>query len=443
MRLKSNLAFFGALSLFFTFTNLIPLSLSFGLLVLLLPLVLFYQKSYPRTLLSAGLLYLYFFTWTIVYSPLAFFDPSFYRRDGNFFITILPMFLFGMLCLKIDLEMLMKRFLLIVTFINIVAFLINRLVPSFAGEALFERNYYFFFFLTHNAAGGFLSILASISIAFWIKEKKKLYLFCLVTNLITLYATHSRGSFLALFAACIIYFVLKERFIKTIVWLSVLFTVLILSVGYYYWNEMGKPSQFLVESEVNQEASMALNMERSWTLIDRGVFLWPRALDLFLRSPILGTGYGSYNDGPYNLIGIDHLFMINMPEEYIYSDGHTHHSYLHILAETGIVGLIITIWMLILIRRLFLTLSSKILKDAFMLMYWTVVWSSMTEHRLFTPAQMLPFFIFLGLLIGNLRADLPWKNATILKPINDRLHFNLLKKTISVNLPLLKIRKRL
>jgi O-antigen ligase len=439
---KKVILFMGFFSLLFTFTNIIPLSLTFCFLVFLLPLLFLQQQSYPHLLIVTLGLYLYFFFWTLLYSPEAFLQYPFYRRDGNFFVSLMPMVIFGLLCLKVNVENVLKTFLTSVTAINFIVFLGHRLNPSFAGQFSEERSYYFFFFLTHNAAGGFLSILAAISIAFWMKKKNFLYFSCILINIITLYYTHSRGSLLALLAALIVYIKFKEKYTKLFVGMSVIFTMITLVIGYHYWNEMGRQESFMEKYESGTDELVDLDFERSWTVLDRVVFLWPRAIDLFLKSPIVGTGFGSFNDVPYNLKGVEYLVMMNFPEEYIYSDAHTHHSYLHILSETGVVGLFLVILMLVLMRNLFLNLNSKLLKDVFMLMFWVVVWSSMTEHRIFTPAQMLPFFLLVGFLVGNLRAHTSNDQVVILKPMKQQLYFSLPKKAFKVNLPTFKIKVR-
>ncbi len=345
--------------------------------------------------------------------------------------------------MKMNLESILKTFLITVTAINTITFLVHKVHPTFAGEVSGDRNYYFFYFYSHNGAGGFLANLLAISVAFWLKERSFGYLFCTILNTVTLFSTHSRGSILAFMGALVVYLAFKERFTKLIIWFSIIISVIVFSVGYYYWIDIGKPSQFIGEKQLAEESSIEVDFERSWTFIDRGLFLWPRAFDLFLKSPIFGTGFGSYNDGPYDLKGIEHVAMMNFPEEFVFSDSHAHHSYIHILAETGLVGLFLTILMLIYMRRLFLNLDSKLLKDCFMMMFWISVWSSMTEHRLFTPSQMLPFTILTGLLIGSLRADKSCNNAEILRPYKYSLHFSLPKNVFRVNLPLFKIRKRL
>ena len=444
IRLSRSFFYFSALiSLIFTFTNFIPLSLFFSFLVIFLPLTLYSHKSFSLILIATLCLYLYFFIWTFIYDPLALVAYKFYRRDGNVFFTLLPIIIFGLFSLKMDIEAMMKKFLLTVTLINTVTFFIHKVHPTFAGEVSGDRNYYFFYFLSHNGAGGFLANLLAISLAFWLKKRSFVYLFCTIINTLTLLSTHSRGSILAFIGALVVYLAFKERFSKLFVWFSIIVSVIVLSIGYYYWDLLGKPAQFIGEKQLSEESSIEVDFERSWTFIDRGLFLWPRAVDLFLKSPIFGTGFGSFNDGPYELKGLEHLVMMNFPEEFIYSDAHAHHSYIHILAETGIIGLFLTMLMLIYMRRLFLSLESKVLRDAFMMMFWISVWSSMTEHRLFTPSQMLPFTILTGLLIGSLRAEQSWMDAKILRPYKYKLHFSLPKIVFRVNLPLFKIRKRL
>lgn len=390
------------LSFFFTITNFVPLSLSFALLLILIPLLLSNQNSLPKPVLIVALLFLYFLLGTLIYSPSAFLDYSFYRRDGNVFATLMPILLFGLLSFRFNVEKVIYLFLYFATFMNLIAYFIFQ----FGGLKSIGDTYncYCFLFLTHNAAGGFLANFVALSIAIFINKRSFLHLLCLGFNAFTLYISNSRGSILALVGAIIIHLWWKEKHVKKVVWATVIFTVIILSTTYPSWLNSGKFINYINAESSAIESAAGAEFERSYTLFDRVLFLWPRALDLWISSPLFGTGFGSYNDIPYNLEGVEYVAMMNIPEYFEYSDAHAHHTFLHVLGETGIVGLILVLMMLVSMRRFILSLDTSSTKTALALMFWVAVWSSMTEHRLFTPSQMLPFTILLGLAIGNARA---------------------------------------
>jgi len=151
-----------------------------------------------------------------------------------------------------------------------------------------------------------------------------------------------------------------------------------------------------------------VQVERDYTVWTRLLYLWPKAADLWLASPIVGTGFGSYNDEPIELRGKRYLFSWNAGEARHYNDAHAHHTYLHLLAETGLVGLVLLIWLLAEMRRACFEQQSEAIRRALLLALWTAIWSSWTEHRLFTPSQMLPLTLILGLSLGTVKGVKRW-----------------------------------
>lgn len=81
------------------------------------------------------------------------------------------------------------------------------------------------------------------------------------------------------------------------------------------------------------------------TNADRFV-IWGEALDDFAASPIIGMGYGRFNDDVTGWKGIKGLLWVGVRGEIQNNDSHAHDSYLHFLAEGGIIGLWLTmrIW---------------------------------------------------------------------------------------------------
>jgi len=115
----------------------------------------------------------------------------------------------------------------------------------------------------------------------------------------------------------------------------------------------------------------------------------------------VGQGFGSFNDTPYHFEDFG-FAVLNTSKIYINSDAHAHNSYLNILAETGLVGLFLVILFLVNLRR-FIGVSGLPggIELGLRIAFWVVIWSSFTEHRLTTPAQMLPFTILIGLTLSK------------------------------------------
>lgn len=107
------------LSLLFSITNYVPFSL---LVILLLPIslisVLYREEIFKirKIELYLILLYVYIITSTLVYSPSSFLDFDFYRRDGNFIVSYLVLFVFIFLPVSINFD-LVKTFNMLFPFL--------------------------------------------------------------------------------------------------------------------------------------------------------------------------------------------------------------------------------------------------------------------------------------------------------------------------------------
>jgi O-antigen ligase len=367
----------------------------FSWMVLLVPFLLIKQLSFHKIIISLFFLYIYFVFCTLIYNPLAFLDPLFYRRDGNFFITFLPLMILGLLQLRINVEKIVIYFVRFSTLVNFSLIFVYLFTGFYINKdfQLEITDIYNLLFIAHNAAGGFLGTLVGLSIGLWWINRNWINFWMMVINCVGLLLTDSRGTVLGLLGALVIHFIFKEKHIKKIIFVYLSLFALIMSFSYPIWDDIDHP-----------HASFELNVNRGTTILIRLIELWPPAIYLWLHSPYLGTGFGSYNDSPYELVGVPHLFQINNSNNFVYSDGHAHHSFLHIMAETGLVGLFLVIIFLYYVWRFIQGLESERLKCGLLLVFWTAIWSSVTEHRLFTPSQMLPFTIILGLVLGNERA---------------------------------------
>ena len=378
----------GFLSLFLTVTNYVNFSVLFFINFLLV--FLFFMRSkmvINKVHLSLLFVYFYFLLSTLFYSPSALLNYSFYRRDGNFFITFLPLLIYAGLYLELNLERLVRLFLYWVAFLNGVCMIL------FVLHIYRPEPVYFMLFHAHNAAGGFLAICSAIAFGFYWHTRNRIDMVLFLSLLAGLYLTHSRGSLLGFALAFVWVVFLKERFVKSVLLLTVLLHCLMFSYTYPMWIKLGKKPS--LDFKIRDE-----KMSRMHTFADRGLFLWPTALDLFLHSPVLGTGFGSYNDQPYHLVGKEGFLMINQPSNFSYNDSHAHHSFLHILAETGLIGFFLVFLFLFYLRRWILAHSHPAFSKGLLIAFWVNIFSSMTEHRLFTPSQMLPFILIISFLMA-------------------------------------------
>lgn len=385
-----------------TVTNMVPLSAGLALGLWLVPLLLLARRRVPRVGFALGVLLLYFLLWTLLYHPASLAEYGFYRRDGNVFITFAPLLLLSLLRLDVDVERIARGFLYVAGGLNV---LFLAIYAATGGTIFFhQEGIYHFLFYAHNAAGGFLAALTALSIAFYLGTRERRFLLLSLTNAAGLLATVSRGSVLGLLVALGIVLVLRGRWMRSMVAAMALVQL----VFFVAVHRMAPPGALVAEHPAVIDAEVFEGLPRAHTIAIRAFYLWPRAWELFVTSPFIGTGFGSYNDLPYRFRGPLPLVQVNQAAEVVYSDSHAHHTFLHVMAETGLLGLGLLLWLLYEIHRFILRIRAPALRQAFLLLFWLNVVSSFTEHRLFTPSQMLPFTILLGLAVAN-REYLRWR----------------------------------
>ena len=141
-------------SLFATITNLMPLSvIGFMWIALLLPFIFFGALRLPRLTFWGFVYYLISIISLCIYDPNAIINPEFYRYDGNFFISFMPILLLPIApYLDIDLESWVKRYLIFSTLISVIV----------ASYQFIEGVPLSGLFVAINAFGGFLMILMSL-----------------------------------------------------------------------------------------------------------------------------------------------------------------------------------------------------------------------------------------------------------------------------------------
>ena len=95
------------------------------------------------------------------------------------------------------------------------------------------------------------------------------------------------------------------------------------------------------------------------------------------------------------------MVAFNGSPKVVNSDATAHNTYMQLLAETGIVGLGLFFWF---VKRLFDYLRNcepGMVTDAIYLALWMALISAFSEHRFFSPSQMLPFILILAMTMAN------------------------------------------
>ncbi len=417
--LETLVVFLVTFSLYCSFTNYVYLSaLATFIILLFVPFAIkdgLKLKSISGYLL---LIFAYFAISALIVHPSQLLSFEFYRRDGNVFITFAPLLTLGICKYKFDINKILRNFVLISTVANvlgIIKFIFFRTAPE-----------YFMFFTAHNAAGGFLAMVTifNIYVLSITKNKKWIFTVCLIINIVGLYLTDSRGSILPLILALAIY-LLERRFKNIDLYAIILAFIVVFAVAFYISTVRGYGVfiekygfELPVEFKDNAFINKIFSFDRAYTAIDRLFYLWPMAVQMFIYSPILGAGMGTFNDD-IRFVGKKGLAYFNVGE-YYNSSAHAHNTYLHVLAENGIIGLVLVVLLIMQIRKFVKNLEDKKLGITLFIALLYAVFSGFLEHRLFTPAQMIPLVLILGMAISNTNAKKSEKNVE--NSVNTELH---------------------
>ncbi|WP_459905870.1 O-antigen ligase family protein [Caballeronia sp. HLA56] len=338
---------------------------------------------------------------TIFYDPASLVDFEFYRRDGNFYISYAPILAGFLYTHDLDLNKLLRRFYIFAVCVNAPLYAYYLAHAGLLSILKHPSDSYGSLFIARNAAGGFLAMLLCLGIANYMHKPSKPMLALMGANFLMLWSTYSRGSLLGI--VMIVPYIVLGR--KRWVLATMIAGMILASLAVAQWhtlphiNYMGYT--FAISDPDEKVAN--LNIRYEW--------LWPRALAYFEQSPIVGMGFGSFDDRIASYINYFHLFAQPLRITTHHSDSHAHNSYLNFLAELGIVGLVLMLsfyWRLtgwcqrkaqesLLLRgsRDFVALRFVELSSVCLMVM------AATEHRLTSPSNVLPLALVLSLVVSS------------------------------------------
>jgi O-antigen ligase len=209
---------------------------------------------------------------------------------------------------------------------------------------------------SHTGAGTYFAMISSFLILYGYETHKKPFLLLGLMVFLPIFGSASREGLIASFTV-FLWYVLKyfklKRFIYFVMVLFMLGATLMLTSQHAYektrrmfsWDLMVRMQRAFENSHWQPEDRSDREFEGSeWNILSRMLF-WSYAIKRFKESPVIGVGFGRHNDHYLKLYGSPGLVYLALEGKKRLTVGSAHNSYLHILEESGVVGLTLLIWL--------------------------------------------------------------------------------------------------
>ena len=404
--------FIALLPLFLLMNKFPYLSIVFFLSLFIVSIIYFFNKKiiteYHYRINILLLIICLYFIFSYFLSQQTFtnlFSYGFLRFDGSFFFSYLPFFIFAVPFLNYKKTLNIYLWSLFVIFSifavigffeysNNIHFLTVRISKVEVGPEYIALNN------SHNATGSVNAIAGIFALAFFLESDKKEkipFTGILILLVIALVMTKSRGSLIAFAVAVVFIFWINSksflRFVRNIMLLVAASAPFIFITGAY------------------KRIAQIVNIYDE-NIVTR-LTMWEKAIYLFKQSPIFGIGFGRYNDIAWKdydairLSGVPGIFSVYKMPGYIFDTSNAHNSYLHFLAETGVIGLalVISFWVFcfIIIFRSYKLTGDRFSRKVYLSAIGSIIALfvlSLTEDYMSAPGVMMCISTVTSLAIG-------------------------------------------
>ncbi|MCA9263249.1 MAG: O-antigen ligase family protein [Planctomycetales bacterium] len=301
------------------------------------------------------------FTGGVTPSTLAKLD--FWDGEGRVLLYYLPFLPFAVLALGHSPYRTMLRTTQWIVVAGAVVFLawVGTSGRLFSGHS--EGRLFFGLATSHTGAGTFWGSAATLLLVYGITTRKRLCIVLGCVCIVLILGTSSRQTLVGLFAV-FLWFVFKERRLKVLLAgaLCVCVAMAVLPLLFPHTSERlvrmasvslpefqvvgGSRPEFYFRRVGYDDANIEIRFE-----------IWQYACQLFANSPLVGIGFGRFNDTSLDFWGVKRVLYLafdgvqyisernDFQGDELASAGNAHNSYLHVLAETGLAGFALLTWL--------------------------------------------------------------------------------------------------
>lgn len=258
-----------------------------------------------------------------------------------------------------------------------------------------------------NPFGAFMGLLLPLSlgamwgyITQWYRQRDRQFIMPIVLLsaasvilLAGLFVSWSRGAWMGFgTAATVMLFFLPERRWHGVLLIlgAALVGSILLATGSIPPQLTQRVTSFTEDFTGFQDVRGVVITDENFAVVER-LAHWQSALDMAADAPLLGVGFGNYE------IAYDDYALVNWPDAL----GHAHNYYLNLLAETGIIGLIVYVMMLssIFVHSIRLLARTNSLERGVILGVIGML-THLTVHSLVDKLFVNNIFLHIGVMIG-------------------------------------------
>jgi O-antigen ligase len=288
-------------------------------------------------------------------------SPSFYTGEGRIFVYYIPLLFFSVYTARRRDLRFIERFLVWTAIASLPLFAFWTVTGASFLAGGKARN--FFGFLTsHTGAGTFFATIFLFLVICGLESKRRSLTLLGVAMLLPIFGSASREALVGLLAAGG-WYVWQNLKARTVAYILIIGAIGIISLPFaapHTYNRtvsamspetMGAIQDVVATAKWEPGLLTDLDPEQHNILIR--FLYWKYSLRLAGESPLFGVGFGRWNDIDVQIERVgSHLVGLGMSGKRVTEVHHAHNSYLHVLAETGLLGLALLAWLwLILLRR--------------------------------------------------------------------------------------------
>ncbi len=341
------------------FTLKYPILLLIGMVIMLIGLAAFFTQT-PR-IDRIGIIvlinYLYwlasgFSVGSILLTDLT--SPAYFNGEGRIFLYYLPLLFFSFYNASNRHILLLKKLMVWTGIATVGLFLLWVAArPRFISGGI--AGNLFGFTTSHHASGAMFSMIAMYLIVRGVEMSNRRYVMLGGIVILAVFATASRTSLVGLLAVAAWYLNRRRISMKIIIWITMICFLLLLVMPLIAEHAYKRSATLFsattyahiidTAKSSNWEPGIDEEVEGKEQNILRRITVWVYAIKRFLQSPLFGIGFGRFNDIGLRLEGVNGIFLFALNGKRTLSVASAHNSYLHVLAESGILGLVLLGWL--------------------------------------------------------------------------------------------------